>query len=137
MENDAKWKQITLAKKSPDYWALHPTTGLCTRLLGFAPESWALHPTAGLLPDYWDLHPTTGLFIQLLGFEPEYWVSIRILGFYPNTWLLPEYRGLTQIPKSNFLLPLRSSPKSKRTRSCAGSCCDTHGCKCCHDILCN
>ena len=47
-------------KKSPDYWAFHPTTGLFTRLLGFA-------------PDYWALHPTTGLFTRLLGFEPDYW----------------------------------------------------------------
>ena len=59
---------------SPDYWAFHPTTGLFTRLLGFAPDCWALHPTIGLFtqllgfaPDYWALHPTTGLFTRLLG----------------------------------------------------------------------
>ena len=30
---------------STDYWALHPTSGLWTRLLGFVPDYWALHPT--------------------------------------------------------------------------------------------
>ena len=33
---------------APDYQALHSTTGLCTRLLGFAPDYWALQPTTGL-----------------------------------------------------------------------------------------
>ena len=42
--------------KSDRAW--HPTTGLCTRLLGFA-------------PNYWALHPTTGLCTQLLGFPPN------------------------------------------------------------------
>ena len=90
---------------SPDYWAFHSTTELCTRLLSFAPNDWALHPT-------------TGLFIQLLGFEPEYWASTRILGFCLNTGLLSEYWVFTQLPKSNFLFLLRWSPKSKRTRPC-------------------
>ena len=33
---------------SPEDWAFHSTTGLCTRRLGFSPDYWALHPTAGL-----------------------------------------------------------------------------------------
>ena len=64
-------------RSSPDYWALHPTTGLgnrpttgrCTRMHGFAPDCKALQPTTGLCP--------------------------RRLGFHPNT------RILTQIPKSS------------------------------------
>ena len=62
--HDKKKSQHT----SPDYWALHPTTGLCPRLLGFDPDYWALHPTTGLCarllgfaPDDWALHPMTGL----------------------------------------------------------------------------
>ena len=47
--HDKKKSQHT----APDYWALHPTTGLCTQLLGFAPDDWALDPTTGLSPDYW------------------------------------------------------------------------------------
>ena len=38
---------------------LAPTTGLCSRLLGFA-------------PDYWALHPTTELCPRLLGFALDY-----------------------------------------------------------------
>ena len=41
-------KKIKILGLVPDYWALHPTTGLCTRLLGFSPDYWALHPTTGL-----------------------------------------------------------------------------------------
>ena len=67
MEDDAKWKQITLAKKLPDYWALHPKTGLCTRLLGFA-------------LDYWALHPTTGLWTRQVGFAPDHWAEIGVVG---------------------------------------------------------
>ena len=70
---------------APDYWALHPTTGLCTRLLGFAPDYWALHPTTGLCirlldfaPDYWALHPTTGLCTRRLGFAPDDWAKIGV-----------------------------------------------------------
>ena len=35
--NRNNWKIIDF---SPDYWASHPTTGLCTRLLGFHPSTW-------------------------------------------------------------------------------------------------
>ena len=128
MEKYAKWKHITLAKKvtrllsfAPDDWVFHPTTGLCTRLLGFALDCWALHPMTGrctqrlgfaaglctqllgFAPNYWALHPTTE-------HPPEYWSFARILG------LLPEYWGFAQMPKPNFLLPLRWTLKSKWTR---------------------
>ena len=53
------------SKKSPDYWALHPTTGLFTRLLGFSPGDRALRPTIGLC-------------IRRLGFAPDDWAFIRI-----------------------------------------------------------
>ena len=42
--------KINILAFAPDYWALHPTTGLCTRLLGFAPDYWALHTTTGHFP---------------------------------------------------------------------------------------
>ena len=62
---------------SPDYWALHPTTGLFTRLLGFS-------------PNYWALHPTTWLCIRLLGFASNYWAFIRILySIFDNFRLYP------------------------------------------------
>ena len=64
---------------APDYWVLHPTTWLFTRLLGFAPDDWAFHPTTGLCTpllgfssDYWAFHPTTGLFTRILGFASDY-----------------------------------------------------------------
>ena len=72
--------EITLDEKieilgfATDYWALHSTTGLFTRLLGFSPDYWAFHSTTGLFtrllgfaPDYWALHSTTGLLTRLLG----------------------------------------------------------------------
>ena len=75
MENTGKSTQITLAKNSK-YWALHPTTGLCTRLLG--------------------LHPTTGLCTRLLGFAPDYRafhptnrLCTRLLGILGGSWDLP------------------------------------------------
>ena len=51
---NGKYRKIdtNYAGKKSKYLALHPTTGLCTRLLGFAPDYWALHPTTGLLPEY-------------------------------------------------------------------------------------
>ena len=68
--------------------ALHQTTWLCTRLLGFA-------------PDYWALHPTTGICTRRLGFAPDHCAfhpKTRLctlqLGFHPNTLFL------TQAPKS-------------------------------------
>ena len=61
-------KKLKILGRGPDYWALHPTTGLFTRLFGFSPDDWAFHPTTGLFtrrlgfaPDDWALHPTTGL----------------------------------------------------------------------------
>ena len=41
-------KKLKILGLAPDYWALHPTTGLFTRLLGFAPEKWAF---TRLLPE--------------------------------------------------------------------------------------
>ena len=41
MEHGGTRKQMMLAKRLPDYWALYPTTGLSTRLLGFASDYWA------------------------------------------------------------------------------------------------
>ena len=70
MENTGKTIQITLAKNSK-CWALHPTTGLCTRLLGLAPDYWALHPTTGLSSEYWALHPTTGLSSEYQVYDPN------------------------------------------------------------------
>ena len=84
---------------SPDYWALHPTTGLLTRLLGFALDYWALHPTTGLFtrrlsfsPEDWALHPTTGLCIRLLGFASDYWALL------PTVGLSPEYQDFARNP---------------------------------------
>ena len=81
----------------PDYWALHPTTGLCTRLLGLAPDSWALHSTTRLSSDHGALHPTTGLCTRLLGITSDCWAFTRLLGFRPNTRLLVENGAYTQI----------------------------------------
>ena len=106
MENTGKSIQTTLAKNSK-YWALDPTTGLCTRLLGFAPDDWAQHTTTGLFtrlpgfaPDYWAFHPTTGLCTRLLGFVPDYWalhpttgLRTRLLGLSPDDWALSEGPG--------------------------------------------
>ena len=121
MEANYAGKKVTrLLGFAPDYWALHPTTGLCTRplgfhpttglctrLLGFAPDYWALHPTTWLLPEYLGLHPTTGLCTQPLfvslnywalnpntGLPPEYWAFACILRFYPNTGLSPNSPNL-------------------------------------------
>ena len=93
---------------APDYWALHTTTELCTRLLGFAPDYWALHPTTGLCtrllsfsPDYWALHPTTRLCTRPLSFSPDNWalhpttwVFTRLLGFSPDYWTCHPTTGL-------------------------------------------
>ena len=87
MENGDKlrWQQ-----KSPDYWALQPTTGLFTHLLSFAPDDWAFHPTHGLFtrllgfaPDYWAC-------TQRLSFSPDCWAFARIRFFFPNTGLSPQ-----------------------------------------------
>ena len=61
-------KKIKILGTGPDYWALHPTTGLFTRLLGFAPDDWALHPK-------------TGLFTRPPGFAPDDRAFIPILIF--------------------------------------------------------
>ena len=78
MEANHAGKKVTrLLSFAPDDWVLHPTTGLCTRLLGFAARNdWALQ--LGFAPDYWALHPSTGL-------------CTRLLGFHPNTEVLLEY----------------------------------------------
>ena len=87
---------------------LHPTTGLCTRLLGSALDYWALHSTTGLLtrllgfsPDDWAFHPTTGLFTRLLGFASDDWAFQPTTGLSPSDWELHQNdEFLTQIPKS-------------------------------------
>ena len=95
---------------APDDWALHPTTGLCTRLLGFAPDYWALHPTTGLCtrllgfaPDYWALQPTTGLFTRLLSSSPDCWASNKIMSFFTYQ---SSYRN--QLEQAMFYIPLTS-----------------------------
>ena len=74
---------------APDYWALHPITGLFTRLLGFSRDYCAFHPTTGLCtrllgfaPEDWALLPTTGLCTRLLGFAPDYWALDSIPNHY-------------------------------------------------------
>ena len=68
---------------------MHPTTGIFTRLLGFA-------------PDYWAFHPTTGLCTRRLGFAPDYWTSPDYWALYPTptTGLSSEYRVFDPNPKS-------------------------------------
>ena len=94
---------------SPDYWAFHPTTGLFTRLLCFSPDCCTSHPKTGLFtrrlgcsPEDWALHPTTGLCTRRLGFAPDY------CAFYPTTGLCTPLLGfhlnvefLTQIQKGS------------------------------------
>ena len=71
---------------------LHPTTGLCIRLLGFAPDDWAFHPT-------------TGLCKRLLGFHPATGLCIRLLGFNSNTHFLPNPQKPTQFRPTYFHRP--------------------------------
>ena len=98
INTDCAGKKFKILGIGPDYWALHPTTGLCTRLLGFAPGDWAFHLTTGLSTrllgfalDYW-------AFIRLLGLAPDYWALhsatghyIRLLGFYQTSRLFSEH----------------------------------------------
>ena len=54
-------RRYTIKRKAN---TLHPTTGLCTQLLGFAPDHWALHPTTGLCITLLGFHPNTEFLTQ-------------------------------------------------------------------------
>ena len=114
-----------------DNWALHPTTGLCTRLLGSHPTTgictqlyWALRPTTlGFPPDYWTLHPTTGLCTRPLGLAPDNWalhpttgLCTRLLGFAPDYWALNPTTRLSSERQDfvrNPIKPTRFRPTYK------------------------
>ena len=72
--------------------ALHLSTGVCTRLVGFAPDDWPLHPTLGFAPE------TTRLCTQLLCFAQKYWAFNNRVVLHSTTGLSSEYQGFTHTP---------------------------------------
>ena len=90
---NGKYRELgtTYAGTKSKYWALLPTTGLFTRLLGFAPDSLAFHPTTGVAPEYW-------AFTRLLGFCPktrfllDWWAFPRILGSWDLLGTASDHR---------------------------------------------